>query len=193
MSRGKNNSTKYAILGMLSLKPMTGYDIKQFAAGSIGHFWSESYGQIYPTLSALAKEELVLPERAKSRGQRRRQLYRITKKGRVAIKAWLGQDPRTESPRNELLLKLFFSFEASPSESLRHIEAFEREQQQKLSRYKFIEKQIMREHAGHPGLPYWLTTLSFGGHRCEALIKWSEESMARLSTTTISKMKVGKV
>ena len=38
--------SKYAILGMLSIEPMSGYDIKKEVEKSISNFWTESYGQI---------------------------------------------------------------------------------------------------------------------------------------------------
>lgn len=51
--------TIYAILGFLTVKPMSGYDIKKAVEVSIANFWKESYGQIYPMLKRLAKEGLV--------------------------------------------------------------------------------------------------------------------------------------
>ena len=38
---------------------MTGYGLRQAIAGSVGHFWQESFGQLYPTLRRLAQEGLV--------------------------------------------------------------------------------------------------------------------------------------
>ena len=52
----KEKRSKYAILGILSLGSMSGYDIKKMFEKSIGNFWSESYGQIYPLLKALVDE-----------------------------------------------------------------------------------------------------------------------------------------
>ncbi|UCB53625.1 MAG: PadR family transcriptional regulator, partial [Candidatus Zixiibacteriota bacterium] len=44
------NKTEFAVLGLLSLSPMSGYDMKAFISQSIGYFWQESYGQLYPAL-----------------------------------------------------------------------------------------------------------------------------------------------
>ena len=38
---------------------MSGYDLGQNIRGSVGFFWNESYGQIYPNLKKLAAEGLV--------------------------------------------------------------------------------------------------------------------------------------
>ena len=55
----KAGTTEYAVLGMLALGPGSGYDLKKRVEGSIAHFWSESYGQIYPILAHLASQGLV--------------------------------------------------------------------------------------------------------------------------------------
>ncbi len=50
------------MLGALSIEPMSGYDIKNLLGRTVGHFWNEGYGQIYPTLSsgrALARYSLA--------------------------------------------------------------------------------------------------------------------------------------
>ena len=55
----EGGSTPNALLGLLSLGPMSGYDIRQLIPRSIGYFWNESYGQIYPGLKRLAAAGLV--------------------------------------------------------------------------------------------------------------------------------------
>ncbi len=49
----RQNTSKYAVLGMLSIGPMSGYDIKKLIGETVGHVWSESYGQVYPALREL--------------------------------------------------------------------------------------------------------------------------------------------
>jgi DNA-binding PadR family transcriptional regulator len=49
------NQTELAILGGLSIEPMTGYALRENIRNVLGHFWSESYGQIYPTLTELER------------------------------------------------------------------------------------------------------------------------------------------
>ncbi len=62
-------ATPNALLGLLSLEPMSGYDIRQMISRSIGYFWSESYGQIYPGLKRLAAEGLVVKEDGARKGK----------------------------------------------------------------------------------------------------------------------------
>ena len=55
----RENKTRFAVLAMLSLGPRSGYDIQQQIQRTLGHFWSESHGQIYPTLRKLLAEGLA--------------------------------------------------------------------------------------------------------------------------------------
>ena len=57
-------STTNAMLGLLSLGPATGYELRQLIEGTVGNFWKESFGQIYPSLRQLIAEDLaeILPE-----------------------------------------------------------------------------------------------------------------------------------
>src|ERR1700737_1070592 len=58
MSPGLTNSS-YALLGLLAIREMSGYDIKAFADDTLRHFWAISYGQIYPELRQLEELGLV--------------------------------------------------------------------------------------------------------------------------------------
>jgi len=51
----KENKSKYAIMGMLSMGPVSGYDIKKRFEESLSYFWNESYGQIYPILKKITQ------------------------------------------------------------------------------------------------------------------------------------------
>src|SRR5204862_4703199 len=100
--------TAYVILGMLSWRPMSGYEIKSLVDKSTRFFWAASYGQIYPELRRLSAAGLI-EGKAEPRGGRRRNLYRLTNDGRRELRAWLNADPHVFELRDEGLLKLFFA------------------------------------------------------------------------------------
>ncbi|HWT76082.1 MAG TPA: PadR family transcriptional regulator, partial [Mobilitalea sp.] len=81
------NKTRYAILGVLCMKPCTGYDIKKFCDNTISHFWNENFGHIYPVLKQLLEEGLITL--ADPEAEDRRKLYTITEKGRQKFCEWL--------------------------------------------------------------------------------------------------------
>jgi len=81
----KENKSRYALLGILSICPGSGYDIKKFMEQSTGNFWNESYGQIYPMLKQLVDEGLATSRTEKHEGKPERYVYALTDKGLQAL------------------------------------------------------------------------------------------------------------
>lgn len=172
------NRSRYAILGALSIKPMSGYDIRQFFVQSVSHFWQESYGQIYPMLKALHAAGLVSPVRRA--GGSRRVVYRITPRGRAALAAWLAEPVDPTPGRTEILLKLFFVRAAPPRTARKLVAHYRAKHEELLARYDGIAEWLRAEHKDHPSLSVWLLTLSFGSHVSRALVEWCDEAEAKL-------------
>ena len=173
-------TTASALLGLLTLRPMSGYDMRALIDRSIGHFWSESYGQIYPTLKRLAAAGLVEKKTERQKGKPDRNVFSITEAGREQLAEWLKTPPTPEVPRSELLLKLFFGHHVSTQVSREYIEALLVAHTAALQQYAALEKQIKRDGGSDPQLPYWLMTVSFGKQRSSALIRWARESLQTL-------------
>lgn len=174
--RGK--TTSHALLGMLSLGPGSGYDLKKRIEGSVAHFWSESYGQIYPMLNQLAEEGLAERTHERQQGKPDRQVYALTPRGREELARWLATPAKHEGFRSELLLKLFLGTHAGAEANARHVKEFQRRQQALLEQYAAVRKNL--RGSSHPDHPYWLMTLSFGEHRCRALLQWCDETLRTL-------------
>ena len=176
----RSNTSRYALLGLLSLGPRSGYDLKKLIDRSIAHFWSESFGQIYPILRRLEAEGLARRRSQRQDGKPDRQVYSLTTKGQEELQRWLEQPARPEGFRSELLLKLFLGAHVSPEVSIRQIRDYRKRQQARLATYAGIEKRLRTEGAAHPDLPYWLLTLRHGQRRAAALSRWSDEALTVL-------------
>jgi PadR family transcriptional regulator, regulatory protein AphA len=169
-----------ALLGLLSMQPMSGYDIRALISESIGHFWSESYGQIYPSLKRLAAAGFVEKKTQRQKGRPDRHVYSLTEKGQERLREWLKLPVEQEVVRSELLLKLFFGAHVSPKVSREHVSAFMEEHKKALKIYAAIAKRLRKDDADAPQLPYWLMTLNFGMHRSAAFVKWGRETLKEL-------------
>jgi PadR family transcriptional regulator AphA len=101
-------TTVESLLGVLSLGPMSGYEMRQFMERSTGNFWNESFGQIYPALKAMLLEGLVEVVQDDAEGHPAKKVYRLTERGRERLREWLGTPLKPHKMRNELLLKVFF-------------------------------------------------------------------------------------
>jgi PadR family transcriptional regulator, regulatory protein AphA len=179
MAKRTSSSTE-ALLGLLSIEPMSGYDLGQAIRASIGYFWNESYGQIYPNLKSLEANGCVARKLEKQKGRPDRQIYSITKKGRQRLEAWLSVEPQPEIPRNELLLKLFFGAQSSAQILIGHVTQMAEREQAILDQVKRIEEKEIAQHMHLPDAPYWLMAARFGQLELEAHVRWAEETIAAL-------------
>ena len=174
-------SSRYALLGMLSLGPGSGYDLKQRIDGSLAHFWSESYGQIYPHLARLVAEGLADRRVGPRASKRQRHVYSLTAAGRRELVRWLRAPARIEPFRSELLLRVFLGAILPPADSAAHVRQYRQRQVRLLRTYAALGPRLRREHRGHPGLPYWLATLRHGERRAAALLRWCDETLRVLA------------
>jgi DNA-binding PadR family transcriptional regulator len=176
----RTSSTPEALLGLLAVEPMSGYDLGQAIRASIGHFWNESYGQIYPNLKTLATDGYVTRKTEKQKGKPERQIYSITPKGRERLRAWLAVDPQPEIARNELLLKLFFGARTSPEISIQHVERMAKTARAFFREFRRIEREEIAQYRQLPDAPYWTMAARFGQLEMEAHLRWAEETLAAL-------------
>ena len=103
-------TTSYVILGLLTFREMSGYDLKQLINWSITHFyWSPAKSQIYGELRRLESHGLVTMREVPQTLRPDKRLYQITPEGTEAMQQWLrssGLEP--DSYKSALLLKVFF-------------------------------------------------------------------------------------
>ena len=165
---------------MLAIEPnRSGYDIRQAIESSVGHFWGESYGQIYPTLKRLAADGLIA---ARATGKQRRQEYSITPAGCECLREWLALPFQNDPPRNEFLIKLFFGLEASPAVTLGHLQELQRRNEGSLKSMLEIQALAPRVNAGNPHLPYWMLTLGLGIAMTQAALEWGQSAIQTLKS-----------
>lgn len=172
----KKNTTRYALLGMLSGKPKSAYSIQKDMQSSINYFWSESDGQLYPTLKQLAQEKLLTYEEETTPGGRSKKIYTITKAGLAELKAWLKADEAAHPVRLELLLKLFFSHQVNKSVALKRLQKAKENAEAKVGIFQAIEQEISNDPTDKEERYAWLT-LRYGMRSAEMLIAWCEESI----------------
>lgn len=176
----KNQKTKFVILGLLSIKPLSGYDIKSLIPKTIGHFWAESNGQLYPMLSLLEKEALVELAEIQEKGKKAKKLYSITDQGRKELKLWLEDSSIQKNiHRDEGLLKLFFGGNVAKKEMILLLEQRKSKVLKELQDYLKIEEDI-KKFSNNPQYVYWRIVLQNGIKSAQAELAWCEESLTQL-------------
>ena len=180
----KVNKTKYALLGILSNMSGSGYDIKKVCDSSIGHFWNENYGHIYPVLQKMEEEELITKEIKQTEGRPAKNIYSITQKGKEELEAWLILPVEQQPVRSELLLKIFLSKDISVENIIEKIKKTKENCDKDLQKYLEIENLFNsgKIQADKKNLVLWTSTISYGRQSEEAQIKWCEETLEALET-----------
>ncbi len=174
----KGNAVTPVILGLLSLSPRSGYDIKAVVDRSTRFFWAASYGQIYPELRRLEQEGLIEGEDVPN-GRRARRVFRLTPAGRDELRRWLlSPGELAVELRDESLLRLFFA------DSLPHEEALQLLEGRRRGHEQFLE--ILRAIDARPGddPPFVDLVLRWGIAFNEWGVEWCTEQLERLSAKT---------
>lgn len=106
---------KYALLGMLSRKSLTGYEISKQFESSLCEFWQAKHSQIYPELKALTNADLIEFKVQISGNVMEKKVYSITEKGRQEFLQWAEKDITALTvPKDEFRLQLYFSDGITP-------------------------------------------------------------------------------
>jgi DNA-binding PadR family transcriptional regulator len=118
---------KYAILGFLSWRALSGYDLKKMFGDSIFLYWSGNNNQIYRTLVQLHKDGLVTSEIQHQASGPSRKVYTITEAGRSDLRAWVLSTPELPQLRNSFLVQLAWADQLKPDELAALLEKYEHE------------------------------------------------------------------
>jgi PadR family transcriptional regulator AphA len=184
----KTNKTKYAILGMLSLKPMSGYQMKKRFDDSIAHFWNENYGHIYPMLKRLESEGLVTKRTEQAVGNPPRNIYTVTDRGKDELNAWLLLPAERPILRIELLLKLFFGYRIPVENVMEKVRTEKAACEQTLQTFEEIEQHLLSSDRGQESreIAFARITLHYGQRYYRAIAAWCDETISLLEMRTSS-------
>ncbi len=171
------SQTETAVLGGLSVMPMTGYALREAIRDVLGHFWSESFGQIYPTLADLERKGYVHRVGTRRTGA---STFAITPSGTARLKELLSQPVQSVPPRNGLMLRLFFGRQLGPEACRSLVREARGEAERRLAQFEAIRQEIREEEENAEDRPYWLLTVSAGEHAARATIEWADEALVAL-------------
>lgn len=172
----KQNTAEYALLGLLTKQPASGYDLRRLAQETMGHFWNESFASIYPMLKRLHQKGWVSRTDVEQDDKPDKIVYEATSTGRAAFAEWLKEAVTPSPPRDLLMLKLYFGRQTDPEVLRGHIDAYRRRLMENLS---MMEPQIAKiRNAGedHPDHVFTLLTLSQNIHATRAMLAWCKSA-----------------
>jgi DNA-binding PadR family transcriptional regulator len=176
-------SLEHAILGFLSYKPMSGYDLDRHLYESVRHFWPATQSQIYRTLSRMAAQGWVRQELVEQRDRPDRKVYHLTDQGQIELRRWLTAPHQLPPGREPWLIQVFFSHQLGDDEIVAMFEAHADQIRERLALYQDIEPLIERraaqagsQRAGRT----WRFTLEYGTSHLEWELQWIESAIKEL-------------
>lgn len=179
MSR-RESRTRYAVLGALSIEPMSGSEVHALATGPLAHFWHEGFGQIYPTLHRLESEGHVVTTAGPVGTGTRRRVHELTASGWAELREWLARPVGPATPgRDELLLKVFFGRHVAPEVLAGHVRERRDALVAALERYSAIGAELAAEPSADA--VWWERTLRHGVAVGTASLAWCEATLAELA------------
>lgn len=166
----------FALLGLVHQEPMSGYDLRKvFAETALGNY-SSSPGAIYPALSRLEKQGLIIGKEDRTKSLRPRKLYRPSAAGKKIFKTWLSQEvTREDASRNYDELMLRFAFHGvldDPGATRRFLEELARELEEIVSDLKSQRQLMSGDTPVQPKL-----ALEAGIEQVRASARWARKAL----------------
>lgn len=109
-------SIQYAILGILSCQPYTGYDLKKIIQDSPFMHWSGNNNQIYKSLVELLEDGFVTSEVHHQESSPSKKVYTITREGLAELKDWACSAPELPELKKTFLVQLAWTDQLSQEE-----------------------------------------------------------------------------
>ncbi|NLL76431.1 MAG: PadR family transcriptional regulator [Clostridiales bacterium] len=175
-----NNKSMYAILGILSLSPSTGYDIKKYSDKVLSGFWNENFGHIYPTLKKMLEDgmiEIVYKEKNEKKIR-----YGITPKGKRELEAWFLEETMQQPIRSEFMLKLLFSSSQPRENVIRMLENYKERHEENIEKYLRMQEDLKQgiQEISKERFLFINAILRKGIISNEAVIHWCDETIEEL-------------
>jgi len=174
-------SLQYGILGLLTFKPMSGYELKTIFDNSINYFWTAQLSQIYRDLGTLEKKGYVTSQVEEQTGRPDKKIYSITAEGDEAFQKWLNDFPKQLSTaiRDDICLRTFFGSRIPLDELEFQLKRFIKEKQEVIDILRMMEehKDHYKDAPESDRIFFQLLTLKKGLLVFGAEVQWAEECL----------------
>ncbi|MEV0248847.1 PadR family transcriptional regulator [Nocardia sp. NPDC050712] len=174
-------SLRHAILGLLAIEPMSGYEVKKTIDASVGHFWAADQSQVYRTLADLVDHGLAARRTVVQEERPNMHVHSLTELGAAELDAWLVAPLRMPPTRDPFLARLFFADRLPPGGIAEVLDARRRELAGELAALRAI---AVPAAAADLGAALRLATLDYGITVVEAELAWLDRTQRELERIT---------
>lgn len=117
-------SLRYALLALLTSRPMTGYDVSKQFSQSVAHVWHAPDSQIYPELNRMERDGLLESAVVPWGKKGTKKEYAVTAAGVTAFREWMDSPIEIRRQREPAYLKAAYLEWAEPGAARAELEQF---------------------------------------------------------------------
>ncbi len=176
-------SLRYAILGLLAARELSGYELTKTFDQSVAYFWHARSQQIYPELARLEEDGLVVSEVVAQVGRPDKRVYRITPDGVSSLQEWVTSPSPLTLVKDEFMVKVWSYGLVDPEQARRALGKHRERHEERLASYRVIADSLGGEDPST--MDGWkfgaLLTVRGGVGMEEAFVEWCRETEALLA------------
>lgn len=116
-------SLRNALLALLRVGPLSGYDLQKQFSVSVGHVWHAPDSQIYPELRKMEQAGLIQGEEQARGARGTRKVYHVTPAGEQAFRDWFASAPDYQRVRDPAHLRAAYLETATPLQAREFLRA----------------------------------------------------------------------
>jgi DNA-binding PadR family transcriptional regulator len=170
-------TTSHAVLGLLSIAPMSGYDLHQAVDRSVRHLWPISKSQVYAELARLEPLGLIRGTDVPQERLPDKRVFRLTEEGEDALDDWLEHgDLEPPQFRLPFLLPALFGHRLGPKRTAELLEQVRAGAESRRDEFGALLEAM--EEA--PGTEYARLVVLHGLRLAEATASWADEAARRI-------------
>ncbi|MFF0431763.1 PadR family transcriptional regulator [Streptomyces sp. NPDC004327] len=132
-------SLRHALLGLLSERPASGYDLLKRFETSLANVWPATQSQMYSELSKLAANGLI---DVSAEGPRGRKEYTLTDEGLTELRHWLTETKPQRNTRSDILLRVFFLGVLTPEQARGYLTELQELSEREYENLRRLESSI---------------------------------------------------
>ena len=177
-------SLRNALLGVLSLREMSGYDIKRNFDRAVHFVWNAADSQIYRELRRMEEEGLISSRLINQDGKPNKRVYQLTPQGAELLDDWLVSPVEPPYGKEAFLMRMFFMGRVDSEQAARVL----RERRGELESLLAVGAERHERFADlgrteHPEMLWWQVRLIEGMQRMHtAQLEWIEGLIADVET-----------
>lgn len=169
---------KLAILGFLSIRPMSGYELDKTISSSLAFFWKINQSQIYIELNKLESNNKIISTLVFQDNKPNKKIYDLTEKGKEELKHLLNPKNHNDSfkiKKIPFLVWTFFGFLNSKEKSIEYLENLKDFISAEIKEIEFQKIHLEKMDGVELQKIYWISTTEFGIFHYKKMAEWADK------------------